>query len=107
MSFSIYTGKGFRMTFANGYTLSVVFDRGTYSANRDVAPELRYHWLQQHTSLNAEIAIFTPDDSFVSLGSDEVEGWVSPDAVARIAAFVTTLAPGTTKVDLSKLLEGK
>ncbi len=79
--------KGFRMTFENGFEISVQWGPGNYCEKRDAdfgLSEKSKFW----ESCSAEIAIFYKDDSMVSLGQDTVEGWVSADQVAKVIAIV-------------------
>lgn len=79
--------RGFWMTFANGYKVSVQYGYGNYSDNRDFqvwkdgVPDF---W----ESSSAEVAVLSPSDEFVDLRScDQVVGWQSPEEVLRIMTW--------------------
>ena len=100
--FGISQGKGFHVTFENGWTVSVQFGPHNYCSNRsEIAGD--YHepvkrdgiayWESQRSN-NAEIAawdangawyVFNPEDEF----SETVKGWVSPD---EVLAFMNEIA---------------
>jgi len=84
--FSITQGKGFEITFANGYTVSVQFGRGNLCDNR--------YGNHGDRSVNAEVAawpsIFGGD--WVKLGEETHEiGHQTPDQVLAIMAMIATL----------------
>ena len=88
------SARGFQYTLKNGYRLSVMFDRGNYCDNQDNDGVI--------SSPNFEVAVFTPDDKFITLidkpadedGISRVEqviGWVPaeilPNLIHRIECF--------------------
>ena len=83
--FAIAGNKGFQITFANGWTASVQFGYGTYSANRDNS--------SASFSPNAEVARWK-GDAFMELldNGDTVAGWLAPEQV--LAFLVETAARG-------------
>lgn len=95
--FRITNGKGFHITFANGYTLSVQFGPGDYCNNRNAACNPGEHFTQARDRCgrdgcaDAEVAVFDPNDHFVQLGKyNKVIGGVSPARVAEIIATIIT-----------------
>lgn len=99
--FSITQGKGFHITFENGYTVSVQFGMANYCENRNF--DIRYeNWREEEVSAgergssNAEVAIMDNKGNFVGqeLGffdGDGVEGWCSPARVIEIMNGVSQL----------------
>jgi len=94
--FNIFAQKGFQVKFENGYTVSVMFGAGNYCEhhhNDDVAPTLNSDatikvW-QQHKSIDAEIAVFDPDNNFVSgfpgcNENDQIKGWITPAEMLEV-----------------------
>ena len=84
--------RGFRITFANGYTISVQFGTANYCEdyNKDVPkyPRDRKEFLAE-VCPNAEIAIISPDGNFVSFGDGQgVRAHTDPDTFAKIVAWV-------------------
>jgi hypothetical protein len=91
-------GKGFALTFANGWTASVQFGTGNYCDNRNRS--LYSEWITQSViesadvrageagSVNAEIAAWDADGKWYDFGSDTVKGWVSADEVAKFLAEI-------------------
>ena len=84
--FSIQDNKGFQISFKNGYTVSVQFGGGNYCANRgcpiDGQPVPK--------SVTAETALMTAD-GFVRYQHDDVQGHMSPGAVAELIAYAEAL----------------
>jgi len=91
------SSRGFQYTLENGYRLSVMFDHGNYCDNQDnVTPD------GVISSPNFEVAVFTPDDKFITLIDEpededgirrveQVIGWVPaqilPNLIQRIKYF--------------------
>jgi len=87
--FRAIAGKGFQITFSNGYKISVMFGAGNYADNKFNDPQEAYNNPpNEQNSKTAEIAVFNPDDEFVNLGGDDVLGYVSPDFVAALIPLV-------------------
>ena len=87
--------KGFRMTFKNGFAISVQWGPGNDCEKKDEEfnqPMNERFW----ESKSAEIAVFNTNNKMqenssvgmISLGRDTVEGWVSADQVAKVIAIV-------------------
>ena len=81
--------KGFRMTFENGFEISVQWGPGNYCERKDEdfdKPQEERFW----ESRTAEIAIFdSKDDSMITLGKDNVDGWLTPGKVAKVITMVS------------------
>ena len=82
--------KGFQMTFANGYTISVQFGNGNYCDNRHYGDSLS--WDQSvPPSSNAEVAAWDKDGNWVQLGEhDDIIGWQTPDDIAALIASISS-----------------
>ena len=87
--------KGFRMTFKNGFAISVQWGPGNYCEKKDEdfdKPMDERFW----ESCSAEIAVIDTNNNMqenssvgmISLGRDTVEGWVSADQVAKVITIV-------------------
>lgn len=94
--------KGVRITFANGWTISVQWGPGNYVTDRmhDYdAPKKSDHWC----SPTAEIAIWGPDGAWYRPEGedwgDDVKGWVTPDEVLR---YMNLTASRPSKVEATK-----
>ena len=89
--------RGFQYTLENGYRLSVMFDHGNYCDNQD-------NLITEGviSSPNFEVAVFTPDDKFITLIDkpededgirrvEQVIGWVPawtlPHLISRVSYF--------------------
>ena len=87
--FKITNHKGFRMGFENGFEMSVQWGPGNYCERKDEdfdKPQEERFW----ESRTAEIAIFdSKDDSMITLGKDNVDGWLTPDKVAKVITMVS------------------
>ena len=87
--------KGFRMTFENGFAISVQWGPGNYCEKKDEdfdkPMDERFS-----ESCSAEIAVIDTNNNIqenssvgmISLGRDTVEGWVSADQVAKVITIV-------------------
>jgi hypothetical protein len=99
--FKITQGKGFFITFENGYSLSVQWGYGNYCANRheydsggDYVDNQRV--LGEEGSNTAEIAIINPDGDMngKALGifdGDDVEGYCTPERVLEVMNLIAAL----------------
>ena len=81
--------KGFRMGFDNGFEISVQWGPGNYCERKDEdfdKPQEERFW----ESRTAEIAIFdSKDNSMITLGKDNVDGWLTSDKVAKVITMVS------------------
>ena len=82
--------KGFKMTFENGFTISVQWGIGNYCSVRDKdefnAPKKQDFW----DSASCEIAVFDNDGGFIELNDSMVAGWLSTDTVAKVMTIVSS-----------------
>ena len=81
--------QGFRMTFANGWSISVQWSSFNYCANKSYSLGVEE---QLPVCVNAECAVWDANGDWFPLGEyDDVIGWQTPDEVAalitRVAAF--------------------
>ena len=87
--FQITNHKGFRMGFENGFEISVQWGPGNYCERKDEdfnKPQEERFW----ESRTAEIAIFdSKDDSMITLRKHNVDGWLTPDKVAKVITMVS------------------
>ena len=68
--------NGFHITFKNGYTVSVQFNKRNYSDGGETT---------------AEMAAWGPDGEWVKLSEhDDVRGWCSPDEVLEVMNMVAS-----------------
>jgi hypothetical protein len=80
-NFGITQGKGFHITFENGYTVSVQFGYGNYCDNRDV--EIKNE--NGVISNDAECAAWNKNGDWVKLDEyDNVKGYMSPKEVLAL-----------------------
>jgi hypothetical protein len=92
--FSNTQGKGFQITFANGFGVSVQWGPGNYCGNRDGSFT---KWLTTPAgescveSTTAEVAILTPAGAlaYVPAWSDQVRGYCTP---AEVLALMNEVA---------------
>ena len=93
--FKITAGRGFQITFANGWTVSVQWGTGNYCENRTVAITRFTDWETVDREVgaegcpDAEIAAWKSDGKWFDFGSDEVAGHQTP---ASVAAFIAQIA---------------
>ena len=99
--FKITCGKGFCMTFANGYSLSVQWGYENYCDNRwqDITGTAEQYddnqrKLGEKGSYTAEIAIFNPDNHMLSMKDtwgDDVKGHCTADEVLEWMIYTSKL----------------
>ena len=80
-------GRGFQITFSNGYTVSVMW-HGFSITNRKPLDQV---------NPTAEVAVFDPKDNWILLPDfgwpegEKVVGYRTPEEVARIISHVSTM----------------
>lgn len=84
--FEITGGKGLRMTFENGWTVSVQFGRGNYCDGQFTQPIGR-----DCSSPNAEVARWKGNGT-IDEGAGNLRGWCDPEEVAAFIAATAALA---------------
>lgn len=94
-AFRITDGKGFGITFANGWAISVQFGPGNYCENYD-DDYRRKEESGRRGSDDAEIAIIDPNGGFFKhpeyTSSDSVCGRLSADDVSEFIAWTASQA---------------
>lgn len=97
--FKITDGKGFHITFANGYTVSIQIGWGNYTENykrldwSDLYPkelENKKKGIYPETEL-AETAILDPKDDFVNYKDESVQGYQTPEEVLETLNYASKL----------------
>ena len=89
--FESCSNKGFRITFANGYALSVQWGPMNYCTNRgtntnwNIAMSVKDGIYESET---AEVAVFDPDDKLINMAYDQVQGHVYADEIVDLMALV-------------------
>jgi hypothetical protein len=90
--FKVTRGKGFQITFPNGWTASVQWGIGNYCDHHMEPFDMeREKVLAAQGSTTAEVAAISPEGKLVDLlgRGDTVAGWLSP---AEVLAFLTMVA---------------
>ncbi|HEY6020630.1 MAG TPA: hypothetical protein VIY48_12285 [Candidatus Paceibacterota bacterium] len=90
----INMGKGFYMTFANGWTVSVQFGPSNYCNNRtfEYASLADMRKAGEQGCDNAEVAAMKDGIWYRGKGwTDSVKGWLTPDEIAAFIAEVAAL----------------
>jgi hypothetical protein len=87
--FTITGGKGFRMKFDNGWTVSVQWGPGSYSGRRDwigdyEAPRRSDTW----ESPDAEVAAWKKDEPWYNFGDDTVKGYMNVNEVLEFINMI-------------------
>ena len=96
--------KGFRMTFENGFAISVQWGVGNYCEKKDSGqwdePTKHDYW----DSNSAEIAVFGKDGEFITITNypDVIAGWLSTDKVAKC---ITIIQSATTEEEIETKLK--
>lgn len=100
-------GKGFSMTFANNWAISVQFGYGNYCANRRKGS----FGTPAEPCPNAEIMVYKKsadldeDSESVYIEGDSVRGFTTPDQVAKIVGLMVTWSTDMTAEDATTVLE--
>lgn len=93
--FRICDGKGFQLSFENGWGISVQFGSHNYCERRDFDWKPNEERSNSWESNTAEVAIFPPEGSssngFLRVQNDDVMGWVSANIVGQIIAVLVGL----------------
>lgn len=84
--------SGFKMTFENGWTISVQFGTRNYCENRGFGID-EFDTDVPKTSTNAEIAIWDSNNEWFNFGGNIVMGWVSTNEVAEWIKKVSKFKP--------------
>lgn len=89
--FRITDGRGFQVTFENGWTVSVQFGPGNYCENKSMAIGRDDALAGKRGSLDAETAVWGPDGQFIQReGTDDtVQGWQSPAQVLELLTWAS------------------
>jgi len=87
--FKITSGRGFQMTFENGWTVSVQFGYGNYCENkmRDIIG--KESTVGEYKCNDAEFAAWDKDGNWYDFGSDEVKGWCTTNEVASFIEMIS------------------
>ena len=94
--------KGFRMTFENGFSISVQWGPENYCDRKNEEdfdkPMKERFW----ESKSAEIAVFNKEGEFIGIADDAVVGWLTTDQVAKC---ITVVQSATTKEEIETKLK--
>ena len=90
--FRITQGKGYSMTFPNGWTVSVQWGVMNYCTNRSMD-----RWTPSADAIagsagspTAEIAAWDQNGVWYDFGADTVKGWVTPAEVLDFMNLIAT-----------------
>jgi len=99
--FKITQNKGFHMTFANGYAVSVQWGRGNYCENQHCGVV----WGEPVPACeDAEVAAFDPNGAFMHLSNgDDVMGRMSADEVLAFMNAVAAIQEGEVLTSMPML----
>ena len=87
--FTITMGKGFQMTFANGWTVSVQWGFGNYCGNHDAArSDFRDDHGVDFRGSDAEIAAWNCDGNWHRFEDDDVKGHCNSEEVADFITMI-------------------
>ena len=91
-NFQATTNKGFRMTFDNGFSISVQWGSMNYCERRNYSDEYKSELKEDFIkSADAEIAVIDSEGGLLAIGEhDTVIGWLSPNKVAKVIAIVSS-----------------
>ena len=91
--------KGFRMTFGNGFSISVQWGVGNYCEKKESGQWDESTKYAEWDSNSAEIAVFDKNGGYITITNypDVVAGWLSADTVAKC---ITIIQSATTKEEI-------
>lgn len=92
--FRITDKKGFHVSFANGYTVSVQFGPGNYCDNYDRRIRNDDEISGQDGSNTAELAVFSPERKLIPLpgrDGDNVAGYQTPEKMLELMNWAASL----------------
>lgn len=94
----------FRMTFENGYTISIIWGMGTYSHNRS-NEKFKVPWMQTDIMTAVEVAIIHPSGEMLKFDStdDTIKGFVGPNELADIIQWTKNLSVPPPDANVSSL----
>lgn len=88
--FKVTDGKGFQMTFANGWTVSVQWGFGNYCDNYHKQWSLNANVVMgAEGSATAEIAAWDANKVWYKFPTDTVKGYCTPDEVADFIKMIS------------------
>ena len=94
--------KGFRMTFENGFAISVQWGPENYCNRKNEEdfdkPTNERFW----ESITAEIAVFNKEGEFIGVDDNAVAGWLDTDKVAKC---ITVVQSATTEEEIKTKLK--
>jgi hypothetical protein len=99
--FESCSNKGFRITFANGYALSVQWGPINYCTNRDINANWDIAMSAKDgmwESETAEVAVFDPDDKIIDMDDNQVHGHVHADGIVDLMTLVAEGNEGAIEV---------
>lgn len=97
--FKITDGKGFHMTFANGYTVSVQFGGGNYCDNYDDPISIDRSAQGAKGSRNAEVAVWASDGDLIDHPDFEGDTVGGRQSVAQVLQLMNWAATQTASTD--------
>ena len=97
--FTTSYNKGFRMTFGNGFSISVQWGVGNYCEKKESGQWDESTKYAEWDSNSAEIAVFDKNGGYIIITNypDVVAGWLSADTVAKC---ITIVQSATTKEEI-------
>jgi hypothetical protein len=87
--FCINDNKGFSVSFANGYRVSVQFGPGNYGSN--YTADFSTYGQAQEPASTAETALLDPQGNFVPYKDGDVQGYQSPADVLALMNYAASL----------------
>ena len=104
--FESCSNKGFRITFANGYALSVQWGPINYCTNRDINANWDIAMSTEDglwESETAEVAVYDPNNKIINMADrdnnvEQVHGHVHADGIVDLMTLVAEGNAGAIKV---------
>ena len=87
--FKITSGRGFQMTFENGWTVSVQFGYGNYCENKMRGIIGKESTVGEYKCNDAELAAWDKEGNWYEFESDAVKGWCTTNEVAAFIEMIS------------------
>ena len=106
-TFEATTNKGFRMTFDNGFAISVQWGSMNYCERRNYSDDYKSEMKENYIrSTDAEIAVIDSEGRMLAIGDgDSVIGWLSSNEVAKVIAIVAAYSNKDNIIEEIKALK--
>lgn len=87
--FRITNGRGFQMTFENGWTVSVQWGYNSYCGNKMKGVYGQENQERDFKCMDAEIAAWDEEGVWYQFETEDVKGWCTANEVAEFIELIS------------------